>query len=77
MTTTRRLDLCKGYLTFCRVTQTETLYAVLPSGAVLQTNPLPLPNPHFDIRGQREWMSAPALPADAEFIGNYEIPSLT
>lgn len=65
---------CKGFTvkSIANNTLMETLYAECDDGRVLSTGVIPASN-HFDKSG-RTWSAAAAVPADAEYIGDYPIP---
>ena len=69
--------LCKGFST-TRIDYDageiiETLYALLADGTVLKTGEHKRTN-EFCRKGRR-WYVSESVPSEAEFIGNYPIPS--
>lgn len=71
------MKLCKGF-SLTRIDHDkqeilEVLYALLDDGTVLKTNEHKKINQFNTIK--RRWYVAEGLPNDAEFIGNYAVPS--
>ena len=71
------MKTCKGFSTtridYDNQEILETLYALLSDGTVLKTGEHKRTS-EFNAKGRR-WYLESSLPGNAEFIGNYPVPS--